>query len=47
MAKAVKAIEEGDLRSAERDLKTALLFEPKNGAIKKRLEQLQEQLKGG
>lgn len=47
VAKAVKAIEEGDLRSAERDLKTALLFEPKNGAIKKRLEQLQEQLKGG
>lgn len=47
VAKALKAIEEGDLRSAERDLKTALLFEPKNAAIKHRLEQLQAQLKGG
>lgn len=47
VSKALKAIEEGDLRSAERDLKTALLFEPKNAALKERLQRLQEQLKGG
>ncbi len=47
VAKALKAIDDGDLRSAERDLKTALLFEPKNTSIQSRLELLREQMKSG
>lgn len=46
VAKALKAIDDGDLRSAERDLKTAMLFEPNNQAIKNRLEEIRDQLKG-
>lgn len=36
----------GDLKSAERDLKMAILFEPKNDAFKRKLEEIQQQLKG-
>lgn len=43
--KAMASIESGDLSGAERDLKTALLFEKDNESIKKRLEQVRLQLK--
>ncbi|MFO0726979.1 MAG: DnaJ domain-containing protein [Myxococcota bacterium] len=43
--KALASIKKGDLAAAERDLKTALLFEKDNAGIKQRLTELQAQLK--
>jgi curved DNA-binding protein CbpA len=43
--KALAAQKRGDLASAERDLKMALLFEKDNAAIKQRLQDVQAQLK--
>ncbi|MBI4820995.1 MAG: DnaJ domain-containing protein [Deltaproteobacteria bacterium] len=43
--KAMASLEKGDFAGAERDLKTALLFESDNESIKKRLEQVRIQLK--
>lgn len=40
--KAMSAVERGDLQGAIRDLKTALLFESSNEAIKTRLAEIQE-----
>ena len=45
--KALRAIEDGDLKSAENDLKTALLFESGNKPLKARLKALRKQMKGG
>jgi hypothetical protein len=43
--KAMNAAKAGDLASAVRDLKTALLFEKDNENVKKRLAELEEKLK--
>jgi curved DNA-binding protein CbpA len=43
--KAMLAAKAGDLASAVRDLKTAMLFEKDNGVIKSRLAELEEKLK--
>jgi curved DNA-binding protein CbpA len=45
--KAAAAAKRGDLAGAERDLKTALLFERDNAAIKARLEEVRAQMKSG
>lgn len=43
--KALASIKAGDLQSAARDLKTALIFEKNSEALKKRLTELEEQIK--
>ncbi|MCK6549892.1 DnaJ domain-containing protein [Myxococcota bacterium] len=45
VSKASQAVKAGDLASAARDLKTALLFERNNELIKKRLEEVEAELK--
>lgn len=43
--KAMNAIKAGDLAAAARDLKTAMIFEKGNESVKKRLTEVEEQLK--
>ena len=46
-SKAAAAIRSGDYAGAERDLKTALIFEADNARFKSKLEEVQAQLKQG